>query len=408
MSCKLYQYQIEHLTRLVHILDTHGIAIDSSVTGSGKTIVAIEVAKIMSTRNNLPVIVVCPPTLVEHWHSYIEGGWTVVSSYSLHSIKPSCEFMLIVDECHLFKNAVKRTSALKRIQRKSKYTLMLSATPYDDPRQFTNIKEIFGIQTDIKLQLSRMKFEYSTRVSFLYYHIYMEEEFVTMYKSGYLCINQSVQNEEGVVTFKPQMFTSGIRKIHDSLFLGTIDYIKALFNKDNQTKFIVVLNFMEHFNKICSYFPTALILNGTTPMKDRAGVIEAFQEDNLTHRLICISGEVGSVGIELDDKTGKYPRHMIVLPMSNAINFCQAIGRIQRTRTKSDSRVTVIQPIRKTTYFKHQISRKFQVLGQFMTVPTFKNQVERHKCVAHISNILCTIYPKNIWELIIDFLCDCI
>jgi superfamily II DNA or RNA helicase len=154
-----------------------------------------------------------------------------------------------------------------------------------------------------------------------------------------------------------------------------------------------------------------LTLNGQTPLEERSRVISKFQRSNLKYRVICISGEVGSVGIELDDKTGSFPRHMIVLPMTNAINFCQAIGRIQRTKTASHSTVSVIQPTRSLTYFKGQIQRKFQTLEQFMHTPDFMDLHQEHKSDCSFKPIEQYVpqlrLPTKAIARIQDFLCHC-
>jgi superfamily II DNA or RNA helicase len=164
------------------------------------------------------------------------------------------------------------------------------------------------------------------------------------------------------------------------LILGGTDFLRKQLEECPFHKFVIVLTFIRHFDYLTEALADltpVLVLNGETPMTERSEVISKFQQNDLEYRVIAISAEVGSVGIELDDKDGKYPRHMICLPMTNGVNFCQAIGRIQRTKTQSHSRVTVVQPNKAvTTYFKSQITRKFQVLGQFMTVPEFKNYYE--------------------------------
>lgn len=383
----LYDYQQQHFERLLSIFARHQVAIDCSITGAGKTIVSIHLAVEMIKRGLKNVIIVCPPTLQAHWTNYLQPTSltaTVVSSHSLQKIRKKLasyeEYFLIVDECHLFKNDIKRTAALKIISKRSRYTLMLSATPYDDNRQFNNIRELFNISADLKDHVSRMDFAYKTRTEFDYYHVYMSQELLSEYNKGYQSISYAViPQANGQRTFKPKMFTAGIQKIHDTLIMGCTDFLRNQLEENPTHKFVVILNFTRHFEYLTEALEDVtpvLTLNGGTKMDDRPGVIAKFQQDDSEYRVIAISGEVGSVGIELDDKTGNYPRHMICLPMTNAVNFCQAIGRVQRTKTKSHSRVTVIQPSRKVTYFKTQIARKFQVLEQFMSIPEFKEYYE--------------------------------
>jgi superfamily II DNA or RNA helicase len=383
----LYDYQEQHLQRLLEIFNHHKVAIDCSITGAGKTIVAIHLAEEMIKRGINFVLIVCPPTLKEHWQSYVDSvniPAEVVSSHSLLKIKNRIKnfgkLLLVVDECHLFKNNIQRTSTLKTISRNSEYALMLSATPYDDDRQFSNIKELFGITTDIKEHISKMEFEYSTKTEFNYQYVQLTDEEIDEYNKGYQTICYAVVGRNGHQNiFRPSVFTAGIQKIHDTLIEGCCEFIKKCLNEFPNHKFVVVLNFMRHFDYLIETLEEitpVLVLNGESKMTERHSIVSKFQQNDLEYRVIAISAEVGSVGIELDDKTGIYPRHMVCLPMTNAVNFCQAIGRIQRTKTKSNSIVSVIQPPRKVTYFKNQINRKFQVLNQFMNIPTFKDTLK--------------------------------
>ena len=385
---KLYPYQREHFDRLVDILKTHKVAIDSSITGAGKTVVAMELGRyFLKFMHVKKIYVFAPPTLEFHWNSYISNlsnsdNWKFYSSHSLHKVKLVEESLIIVDECHLFKNNVKRTDILKKIMRESKKVLMLSATPFDDMRQLNNIMELFYLDKPEKIetQLSTMSFKYKTNTCFFYYHVTQTEQEIKMYKDGYNSITycyQDIPGQEKI--FRPQIFNKGLHKIHDSLLDGLVRLIRKCID-DTKDKLVVVLYFKNTFERLEKEFDNILILNGETPFNKRKEIIAKFQEQNLEHRICAISAEVGSVGIELDDKFGKYPRHMIILPMANSINFCQAVGRIQRTKTLSDSKVTVVQPIRDVTYFKKQIERKFRVLEKFIVIPNFQHIVEDHIC----------------------------
>lgn len=384
----LYEYQQQHLERLLGIFNTRKVAIDCSITGAGKTIVSIHLAIQMIKRGLNMVLIVCPPTLKEHWQSYVDSvkiPAQIVSSHSLPKVKNRLKtfgkYLLIVDECHLFKNEVQRTSTLKVICNYSEYALMLSATPYDDNRQFSNIRELFGITNDIKEHLSKMDFQYNTQTEFKYEYISLDEDGLSEYNKGYQTICYAVVGHQNNQTFRPSVFSAGIQKIHDTLIDGCCEFVKKQLIENPTHKFVVVLNFIRHFDQLIEELEDitpVLVLNGEAKMADRTGIVAKFQQSNLEYRVIAISAEVGAVGIELDDKTGLYPRHMVCLPMTNAVHFCQATGRIQRTKTKSNSIVSVIQPSLKHTYFKNQIHRKFQVLKQFMTIPTFTDTLDEN------------------------------
>ena len=387
----LFSYQREHFDRILKILSKYKISIDTSCTGSGKTMVATHIAKNFLDSGELKKIVfISPPTLIEHWEEYINflennntSSCQIFSSHSLHkfNLKDNVEYLLIVDECHLFKNSVKRTALIKKIVTKSKYALMLSATPYDDTRQFSNIRDLFSIKTDIKDHISSMDFEYKTKTKYNYIHLEQTDEEIIEYEKGFRNIracSSSTGNGENV--FRPSLFSSGLQKIHDSLIEGCLRVVTKSLTEYINYKIIIVLHYVKHFELIKQILNDnkVLILNGSTPIQERYDAISKFQRNTLKYRVICISSEVGSVGIELDDKYGNFPRHMVILPMSNAISFCQVIGRIQRTNTKSDSKITVIQPDKTNTYFKIQIERKFKVLQQFLEIPKFDSFYEKN------------------------------
>ena len=65
---KLYDWQEDHAERLADALRRHGSAMDGSDTGTGKTIVALEVAR----RLDLVPFVVCPKAVVPTWTEWLK------------------------------------------------------------------------------------------------------------------------------------------------------------------------------------------------------------------------------------------------------------------------------------------------------------------------------------------------
>lgn len=392
MSFQLFEYQQAHFDRLLEIYQNHKVAIDSSITGSGKTVVSLRVGEYFIDNATVSKVIVCaPPTLEFHWKQFIKSTkWMFCSSCSLHKLNEVdyAKSLIIVDECHLFKNSVKRTDLLKKIVNKANRILMLSATPFDDPRQLSNISELFHLQNGkLEDQISRMRFSYNTKTSFDLYHTNQNEDEQKMYNQGLQAICCSWQhqgNANEMAVFRPHIFNKGLHKIHLSLMNGLVRYLKKCMEESPTSKFVVVLYFKDTFEILRKEigFENIMVLNGDTPCEQRGKIVENFQspmESGSSNARVCaISAEVGSVGVELDDKSGVCPRHMIILPMSNSINFCQAIGRIQRTKTLSNSRVSVIQPMKRVTYFKKQVEKKFRVLEQFLDPPVWEHVVEEH------------------------------
>ena len=86
------------------------------------------------------------------------------------------------------------------------------------------------------------------------------------------------------------------------------------------------------------------ILNGDTKVKDRDTIIDSFQSPDGPNncRLIISHPIVGGVGISLDDRDGKYPRTILMIPNYHHISTHQTVGRIYRVSTKSTPTVRFI------------------------------------------------------------------
>lgn len=80
-----------------------------------------------------------------------------------------------------------------------------------------------------------------------------------------------------------------------------------------------------------------LTMNAQSSENERDAIAARFQEDSNKHRVIVSSSKVGGIGIDLDDKTGKHPRFMYILPSYFFTDQYQATGRIHREGTMSDA-----------------------------------------------------------------------
>jgi superfamily II DNA or RNA helicase len=69
MALTLYPAQKTAHSILVKALQTHRSALDSSDTGTGKTLKAVEVAKTLG----VTPFVVCPKTVIASWESTLMG-----------------------------------------------------------------------------------------------------------------------------------------------------------------------------------------------------------------------------------------------------------------------------------------------------------------------------------------------
>ena len=79
------------------------------------------------------------------------------------------------------------------------------------------------------------------------------------------------------------------------------------------------------------YYPVEL--TGRISEKNRNAAITAFQEQSSTCRIIIGNPLVGGLAVGLHDTTGKFPRHMLIMPGFRINELHQATGRVFRDGT---------------------------------------------------------------------------
>jgi superfamily II DNA or RNA helicase len=157
----LYPKQRESVDFLLRALQEHGSALDSSLTGVGKTVIAARVALEM----NCPVAVLCPKIVIPQWERELaEVGITPVFVTNYEKIKRgNTEHLvkigkslfrwnlpegtiLIVDECHKCKSPWSQNSQmLVAAVHQDIRTLLLSATACQDPTEMRALGYALGL-----------------------------------------------------------------------------------------------------------------------------------------------------------------------------------------------------------------------------------------------------------------------
>lgn len=141
--------------------------------------------------------------------------------------------------------------------------------------------------------------------------------------------------------------------------------VKEELERTQNGKVVVFVNFydpaFELINTFQKYNP--LFLNGSMNIQDRARVVKLFQEPNTKHRLFIANMQVGGVGIDLDDRDGRFPRTMFVLPTFHILNMHQATGRICRSSTKSNGIVRMVYTKMGELQIINALARKTSVLN---------------------------------------------
>lgn len=128
--------------------------------------------------------------------------------------------------------------------------------------------------------------------------------------------------------FKLEIF---IRLINHQL-MWTHNKVVACFNFCDSIR--IVSNELSHYNP--------LILNGSVPLKKRQDILNKFQRNDNTHRLLIGNLQVCSTGIDLDDKFGCWKRCVFASPTYNIQNIYQFGHRFERADTKSKAIVNLV------------------------------------------------------------------
>lgn len=116
----------------------------------------------------------------------------------------------------------------------------------------------------------------------------------------------------------------------------------------NHAKVVCALNYTDNIddlmNRLAQYNPQRL--DGSVNTEKRAQIIRKFQEPNDECKLLICNTSVISAGIDLDDKDGRYPRHVFVSPTYKIIDMNQLSFRFLRSLdTKSDTTIRYIYTI---------------------------------------------------------------
>lgn len=107
------------------------------------------------------------------------------------------------------------------------------------------------------------------------------------------------------------------------------------------SKVVIAVNFCDTITDLVELLQiyNPLVLSGSTSVHARAQLLTNFQQDTGTYRLLICNQSVASTGIDLDDKTGNYPRLCLVSPNYSTITSYQLGHRFMRLDTRSDAHV---------------------------------------------------------------------
>jgi hypothetical protein len=114
---------------------------------------------------------------------------------------------------------------------------------------------------------------------------------------------------------------------------------KQYLSRSSQTKIILFVWYLDSVDFLRRQFESmgykSLALHGSVNDDDRADAIRNFNRPDGEYRVFIAITQVGSVGINLQDQDGRWPRFSIGIPHYRIIDMHQAAGRTYRTGTMS-------------------------------------------------------------------------
>lgn len=391
---ELFDWQKKHATKLVTALSVYGYAKDGSDTGTGKTVVALSVAKDLG----LTPFIVCPKSVVPSWKEWTTKFFPSTTPYVLnyetlvrgkteyYKRKGSQRFwtlhpervLLIFDEDHRCKGAKSENSKMM-IAAKSRglITLSLGATSCNSPIEMRALGYLLDMHDDrgwwnwcLKNGCKRgtfggLQFTGSkAALKRIHDHIYKEG------RGSRLKITDLPPGSfpDGVII--PEGYdvgnTESIDEIYHELWLKLedielkkeeaenaltvqlrarqeVELLKvpvleelARDSLDADNSVVIFVNFrdtLEALLKRLSGSHEISVIDGTQSGVVRDREVKRFQRDE--SRVCLVMTQAGGTGLSLHDVNGKHPRVSLISPSFSAIELKQALGRIHRAGAKS-------------------------------------------------------------------------
>lgn len=386
----LLPFQETHFNSLLSSLDKHNVALDASDTGTGKTYVACNIAKV----KGWTPIIICPKSILSNWHKVAgEFGISVLGISNYESIrtgnwfsgigKVPCPYydkdsnewtglpdnaMFIFDEVHCCKNKATLNSMVLMSTHQSKIkrpVLLLSATVADKVEYFSVVsylldfckgENLYNMQlrsyrksnpdlTDSQIlhaytfpnHGSRMKINNIKDMpdNIILPEVYdLDEARKKTIVENYELLN-SVKKEKHQQKKDAGSRLTKILRARQHIELVKVPVITELANQylDEGKSVVIFVNFKDTMDLLIAELGIKCHIRGGQTTAKRDHNIKLFQDN--TERIIICMIQSGGVGISLHDTDGNYPRVSIISPPWSAQELTQALGRISRAGGKS-------------------------------------------------------------------------
>lgn len=340
---KPLEYQIPAIEKHVHALKRYGSTLDASDTGTGKTYVSLFVAKALGYKPT----VICPKAVIESWKSAAVGvghALMEIKNYEKairHPMAPP--EMLIFDEVHRCSGLdTKNSKLLMRAKQHRIPTLMLSATPaesplkmkaigysldlFHDPRRFWPWMLKHGVR-NTPVGWKPGKPEHMLKI-----WREIEHRLVRIRKTeveGFPTVQTYMRELESVkITPKRDDYIA----IREAVEFGKVPQILDLM-ADREGSQIVFCSFRQTFHALAEKLKNPALIYGGQDEAERTEGLTEFQANKRKFAVVMI--QAGGAGISLHDTHGDSPRTSYITLPDSAVNFRQALGRINRAGQKS-------------------------------------------------------------------------
>jgi len=394
MALILYPAQKVAHSALTKALTHQQSALDSSDTGTGKTLKAVEVAKTLG----LTPFVICPKTVIASWESTLLGQGVVGDVFNWEKLRTGNtvhisrkgkkgfnwelpkETLIIFDECHKAKGVRTLNANMVIAAKRQGYKiLMLSATAAEDPREmralgyalglhnlsnFWNWAQNWGCEFDRwkSLQFPQRNRGKLKELNKLIYpsrgHRLTRDDLGDHFqvtrivtdpirfgkKSKIKSLFEELEPEIAKLESRrdgdgdePIVLTKILRLRQEIELLKVPDLAEMVSEaREAGNAVVVFLNFTDSIEALSRRLTEhhAFIQGGQTK-SDRDRAIENFQSGSIN--IILCNTAAGGVGVSLHDTTGKSPRIALISPTYNAKDFHQCLGRVDRLGGMSES-----------------------------------------------------------------------
>lgn len=393
---QLYDYQKPSADALERALRNHRVAADCSDTGSGKGIVACEVAR----RVGGPIAVICPRLMCEVWrdnlrafgieplfcigYEKLRAGGTEWGRFAIKRWKWNLpnDTLLIFDENHKCKSPTSLSGKILAAS-KSYRVLMLSATMAMSPLDLKSTGYLLGMHNyigywkwlrangcypgpfgqlifgkknaeKVLLNLHSQIFPekgYRIRIAELgsafpetsitaeCYEFPNAAEVTAAYEEAGELLNEAILRGESATSAVFQM------KARQKAEILKVDGLASMVTDlvEEGSSVVVFVSFRETLSKLRDKLGCGGVYGGQSE-DERQAAIAAFQRDEA--RVLICNVVAGSSGISLHDINGRYPRVSLITPTFHAVDLRQCLGRVHRAGGKSKS-------IQKLVFSKH-------------------------------------------------------